>query len=368
MIADILNLFMTLTVITGLNKVLGSLVIGGYEQSRFTPSSLSFPFSSDDSRTLTVGVQSILGFDTLLGAASSFTSISDGHLSFIDSTVPHIWLPRAVCDRFESAFGLTYDPTTDLYTVNDTAHSRLQQLKPTVTFKLGSTADNNGNSINIVLPYAAFDLQSSWPIYANATNYFPIRRATNDSQYTLGRTFLQEAYLVVDYERKNFSVGQALFQDPSPAQHIVPITSPSVTSSPDITPKKASTLSSGTITGIVIGVIAFFALLLVSGFLIRRKRRSESHETKEDNSAMIELSSTRLGELPSPAPQSTNGYFDPQNQKQMYAHELPSPPVDPYELPSPPVYAHELPSPPVIHEMPADYFQCSGGKGGSGSR
>jgi hypothetical protein len=65
-------------------------------------------------------------------------------------------------------------------------------LNPSITFKLGYEI-YGGQSINIVLPYAAFNLQASYPIYSNATNYFPIRRASNDTQYVIGRTFLQEA-------------------------------------------------------------------------------------------------------------------------------------------------------------------------------
>jgi len=66
------------------------------------------------------------------------------------------------------------------------------ELNPSITFKLGYEI-YGGQSINIVLPYAAFDLQANYPIYPKATNYFPIRRASNNTQYVIGRTFLQEA-------------------------------------------------------------------------------------------------------------------------------------------------------------------------------
>jgi len=78
--------------------------------------------------------------------------------------------------------------------VNDTVHSKLQELNQSITFKLGKEIYGDP-SINIVLPYTAFDLQAKYPIYPSATNYFPIRRAANDSQYVIGRTFLQEAYV-----------------------------------------------------------------------------------------------------------------------------------------------------------------------------
>ena len=78
------------------------------------------------------------------------------------------------------------------YLVNSTTRELLLSLNPTITFKLGNTADK-GPTTTINLPYAAFDLKAGYPIYPNETNYFPLRRATLESQYTLGRTFLQEA-------------------------------------------------------------------------------------------------------------------------------------------------------------------------------
>jgi hypothetical protein len=67
-------------------------------------------------------------------------------------------------------------------------------MNPVLTFMLGNTVDG-GQTVSIDLPYNAFDLQADYPIYPNATNYFPLRRASNDTQYTLGRVFLQEAYV-----------------------------------------------------------------------------------------------------------------------------------------------------------------------------
>jgi len=43
------------------------------------------------------------------------------------------------------------------------------------------------------LPYAAFDLVADYPLVIDSSRYFPLMRAANESQYTLGRTFLQEA-------------------------------------------------------------------------------------------------------------------------------------------------------------------------------
>lgn len=172
-----------------LKKVPGSLTFGGYDSSRFTPNDVSFTFAADDSKPLTLGLQTIQATNTFQGLMSLLPS---GILTFIDSTIPEIWLPVPACTIFETAFGLTYDPHTDRYLVNDTIHANLTTMNPVITFKLGNTKEG-GNTTSISLPYAAFDLQASYPIYPTATKYFPLRRAVNESQYRLGRVFLQEA-------------------------------------------------------------------------------------------------------------------------------------------------------------------------------
>lgn len=257
-----------------LKSVFGSLILGGYDSTRFTPNANAFSFSlsNDPSKLLTVGVESIMAMNSLKG---TYSLSSGAHFSLIDSTVPHLWLPKEICDNFEDAFGLTYDPQTDLYVVNDTMHEQLKSKNPSITIKLvNSLEDTSVNYTNIVLPYAAFDLQASYPYYQNATNYFPIRRAANDSQYVLGRTLLQEAYLIVDYERSNFTIAQAAFPDPLPAAKIVTIEPPSNSTSTTTSSTK-STLGVGAIAGIAVGGVVLGILLALGAFFFFRKRRQK---------------------------------------------------------------------------------------------
>jgi len=168
---------------------LASLTLGGYDSARFTSNNLTIPFSyTSANRLLVVGLQSIQASNSFLGVVSLLPT---GIFSLIDSTVPEIWLPLEACTVFETAFGLQYDYTRNRYLVNDTTHTQLLKINPVFTFKIGTqTAD--GETVQITVPYAAFDLQASWPIYNSSTNYFPLRRAENSTQYTLGRSFLQE--------------------------------------------------------------------------------------------------------------------------------------------------------------------------------
>ncbi|KAF2648535.1 acid protease [Lophiostoma macrostomum CBS 122681] len=325
-----------------LKSVFGSLILGGYDSTRFTPNQndFSFSFSTDPSRLLTVGVESIMAMNSLKG---TYSLTSSAHFSMIDSSVPHLWLPTDICDNFEQAFGLTYDNTTDLYLVNDTIHEQLKSKNPSITIKLvNSLQDTSVNYTNIVLPYAAFDLQASYPYYPNATNYFPIRRAANDSQYVLGRTLLQEAYLIVDYERANFSIAQAAFPDPLPAANIITI-------QPLSTPKSASSkppLSTGAIAGIAAG--GAILIILLTGaiilFLLRRRRKpireksryelsntqisetgyETTHAQKTERQPQ-ELGGTALAELASPRHDEHKPFLSPTNVPQ----EMPNTPMAP---------------------------------------
>ena len=289
-----------------LKSVFGSLILGGYDSTRFTRPDFSFTFSQDPAKLLTVGVSSITATNTLQG---TFSLTSGAHFSLVDSTVPHLWLPEDVCAQFETAFGLTYDPQTDLYRVNDTVHEQLLSNNPTITLKLiNSLQDTAVNYTNIELPYAAFDLQASYPYYPNATNYFPIRRAANDSQYVLGRTLLQEAYLIVDYERGNFTVGQAVFPDPLPAANIITIAS---AESPNNTTNPSSGLSTGAIVGIAIGAVALIALLILGLILFRKRRAKHQRYELAANQVSSPSSSNPLhpgiSSLKTPGPQELSG-------------------------------------------------------------
>lgn len=104
-----------------------------------------------------------------------------------------MWLPEVACSRFEEVFGLTWDEGSNLYFVNGTLHSKLQEENPVITMTIAAN-ETSGDVINIDLPYAAFDQTADWPLSANSSErYFPLRRARDPSLYVLGRPFFQHA-------------------------------------------------------------------------------------------------------------------------------------------------------------------------------
>lgn len=163
------------------------MIFSGYDTSRFTDNSVTFTMADDVTRDLVVALQAIT-----YNGENTESLLSSPINIYIDSTDPNIWLPDAAVDAFESAFGLTLDNATGLYLVNNSHQSVLLETKAQVSFRLSDVLDG-GDTATITLPYDAFNLQAEYPLVENSSYYFPLKRATNESQYTLGRTFLQEA-------------------------------------------------------------------------------------------------------------------------------------------------------------------------------
>ncbi|KAL6399752.1 Peptidase A1 [Ilyonectria robusta] len=270
--------FLTVSQI-GLKQVFGQLIFSGYDTSRFTENSVSFSMADDLTRDLVVALQSIS-----YSGSDKTTLLSSPINIYIDSTDPNLWLPDDVCDAFESAFGLTVDNTTGLYLVNDTHHSTLVATDAEVSFRLSDVLEG-GDSVTIVLPYDAFALKAEYPLVENISYYFPLKRAANETQYTLGRVFLQEAYLTADYERQVFNVSQCTWVEGA-EENIVTITSKdanitssssasaSATQTTETTKSNSSTLSNGTITGTVIACLVFLVLVAVGVFFFLRHRKA----------------------------------------------------------------------------------------------
>ncbi|KAI4204689.1 MAG: hypothetical protein LQ350_001004 [Teloschistes chrysophthalmus] len=255
-----------------LKKVLGNLVLGGYDQSRFTPNNMSFSFAPDTDRDVVVGIQTIVATDQ---DGTTHDLLPTGINAYVDSTIPQIWLPLEACKAFEKAFDLTYDEDNQIYPVSSALHAKLLARNASITFTLGNS-DSGGQTIDITLPYDSFDLKAQPPFTSNTTKYFPLQRAINDTQYTLGRTFLQEAYLVVDWERSNFSVSQCLFDPDMTQEKLISIKSVNAT-----TTDQNGGSSRGKTIGIAVGVVVAIALLAggIAAFLYVRRRKGRRHAT-----------------------------------------------------------------------------------------
>ena len=256
------------------SKVFGSLTLGGYDANRFEPNGISFDFYPDISRDLSVNLHAITTDSTTPSDLLPAKSIS----IFIDSTVPEIWLPRSACTAFERAFGIEYDETSKRYLISPEQRAHLLGQDASVTFTIGPNAKSGSETINITLPYKAFDLEVSFPIVANTSHYFPLQRAANDTQYTLGRTFLQEAYLFANYENQNFSVSACKWDERKVQdQHIVSVMSPRKSHRGEAVNSKDHAIPIAEIAGIAAGGFALIvtSVILLCIFTKHRRQRQD---------------------------------------------------------------------------------------------
>ncbi|KAF2024778.1 acid protease [Setomelanomma holmii] len=337
----------------------GNMVFGGYDRSRLVmQQSTSIGMPNKQNNTLVVGVQSIIykpDPDVEQGS-TSFTS--GGFSAVIDSTLPYLILPSNICDRFVEKFNLGYDNNTNLYTINSTAHDRNVQQNATVSFKIGAGPQDSAKFTIITLPYAAFYLQASSPIYPNVTNYFPIRKSST-GYFILGRTFLQEAYIVVDYERANFTIAPAYFSEPMPNEDLFTIYNTTYNPPTRQDNPGGNGLSAGVIAGIVIGIVAVFAILGLVGFWYWRRRRAAKEKALQQEEKPSEIDTTLAGgevkhrrvseltgsEAPSSPQSKPVGYYGGDNKL--------IPPISEMSPDSPPA---ELYSPPPEGYSDVDYF------------
>ena len=314
------------------NHVPGSLILGGYDQSLIGDKYINVDFDEDPSNVFMTGVQDIKS------NATSDSLLPDGGIySLLDSTVPWIYLPVNACKAFEKAFKLKWNPTWGLYLVDGDLHESLLSQNPSITFTLGSSTQG-GSTVDITLPYAAFDLNASWPLvnstlapHVNQTRYFPLRQAANETQYTLGRTFLQEAYLIADYERRNFTVSPRSWStiEPDRKSKMVFITSPANSDS-----NSAGGLSAGAIAGIVLGSVAALAMIGALFFFLGHGRRKKgkkpaSNDSTDQQSTQEKLDYQGPSDDYSPAPSTgkkfTRPHFVETDSRERF--ELPSPQV-----------------------------------------
>lgn len=384
------------------NGTNGSLTLGGYDASRFIPNDVSFTFAPVVTSQLVVGLQSV----TYSNSTTQTPLLSQGINALVDSTVPYLWLPESACEAFQEAFSLTWDPIHNLYTVNDSSHEANIKQNASIVFQLSNSLTGAGPSINITLPYASFDLVATAPLVSSQTRYFPLQRG-DDQQSTLGRTFLQESFLIVDYEKSNFSISQATFNPSVPSQ-IVPISHANTIGTTTANPTSSSTAivkitnngSHGIGTGAIAGIAIAFVLIaaLCGSFFIfrslRRKRQSRKLAMTPSNEpkAMSDIESDHkhdfsdepevkknttttvtVAEVPMTPPLSEadgNEFFAPfgeERRPQSPPMELPAEPLDRSEMPSPspeelrselstpePKWNYpELPSPDPSQELPS---------------
>ncbi|KAI9699583.1 MAG: hypothetical protein M1820_007082 [Bogoriella megaspora] len=201
----------------------GSLVLGGFDAARIEEPTESFKIGEGDNNVsvLNVSVSSIqvesTKFETteLLNEGASLEAL-------IDSAVHHLYLPPSICDQLQQSFGLVYDEEVEIYTITEA--QRQANKRNIDAFWLSLTNGSEDSTVTIRFPYEAFDA----PEYLsprkseNGPMSFPLKKAS-EGPVVLGRTFLQESYVIADYERSTFHVASARIPAPWETETLVAV-------------------------------------------------------------------------------------------------------------------------------------------------
>ncbi len=164
-------------------------------------------------------------------------------IAVVDTTTPFLWLPPPVCDAVVATLGLVYNATVGLYTYASRQQyaDYLGGQGAALTFwlssvEVGSPVSTSAVLVSLTLSSAAFALNASYPFRASMAYgdapipYFPMQCLNNASgaarpnRVILGRAFMQEVYMIVDYEAGHFGLFPAAFpSNPAAAVHLVDI-------------------------------------------------------------------------------------------------------------------------------------------------
>ena len=195
----------------------GSLILGGYDQSRMLGDVGTFDLGGQsNSQPLVKMVDATIGMEQ---GASAFSTSSIGSLlrsdvgpavkMVLNPTVPYMFLPPDMCDAIANWLPLIYQPDLGLYTWNYNDPKTF--MIPTSPAFLSFTFQQSSNAnFTIKVPFSLLNLTLEQPLSDMPKSYFPCHSApATDGTYHLGRAFMQAAYLAINWEAKKFFVAQA---------------------------------------------------------------------------------------------------------------------------------------------------------------
>ena len=317
----------------------GSLTWGGFDQSRVLGDVGAFSLSDDGGQDNIIvqllDIQIRVEQGDFPFSAPSNTSEDDAPTSYtgllsLDSNsgtqptnlhpmLSYMHMDPATCSAIVEHLPVTLQRFTNLYIWNtsDTSFTRIMQSSAHLDFVFENSSQGN---LTIKVPFQLLNLTLDAPIASPPIQYFPCQpfhASDGSNHYFLGKSFLQAAFLGMNWEQRKFFLAQAPgpgaaapnLQDISTDATMIssnPVadfasswsgiwkttsqTSPSAgqttpsdgssgggnTSSSTPTPSGGSGLSAGAKAGIGIGVVVAVLAVLGLGFIFFRRRRTRN--------------------------------------------------------------------------------------------
>ncbi|KAI9158004.1 hypothetical protein HJFPF1_05989 [Paramyrothecium foliicola] len=210
----------------------GSLVLGGYEQNRALGDVAIFGLVGTDRGRpkaflvdLTLGVEtgaSPFDKDTKLGTvwqapetrtsgerkASQSGGAEGSALFLVNPQYSYIQLPPGNCEALAEHLPLTWRDDFEMYAWN-TEDPQFERIVNSPAYLGFVVADRLAKNVTIKIPFKLLNLTLEEPIVDKPTQYFPCRSKNDTSFWTLGRAFLQGAFLGFNYEKDLMYLAQA---------------------------------------------------------------------------------------------------------------------------------------------------------------
>ncbi|KAI0398494.1 acid protease [Xylariaceae sp. FL0594] len=330
----------------------GSLVFGGYDQNRIIGDILSQTDSDhkavplQDISITVVDGESPWDFKSqngLLGANNASIG-SRGIQVSVDGCSPYLALPKSSCDAIAGHLPVDYNEDLGLYIWKEDDPKYSQIVSSASSLDFAFAGNTNTQKITISVPFRHLNLTLTAPLVSSDVQYFPCYTG-NGGGYTLGRAFLQDAFIGAHWDAKKWWLAQApgpniptsqivswtasnsdikasqndwkeswtgswkalTPEDVNGAQSVTPpVSSPSPSPSPSPTAGASGGLTTGATAGIAVAAAVVGLAIIAAALIFFLRRRKAKHRAASSGSSNV------VHEAPSGTdnvPQ--NGYYAP---------------------------------------------------------
>ena len=197
----------------------GSLVFGGYDQSRVLGDVGVFDLAADSTMLpnlvdIQIGVEngsSSFSETSYTGLLKLNVSSNRIQPAVINPIVPYLFMSPATCAAITEQLPLRLDSQHGMYIWNTTDPKYERIVKSPAYLAFIFQKADNGN-LTIKVPFQLLNLTLEAPIVTTPQQYFPCRpfhALDSSGHYFLGKAFLQAAFIGMNWQEEKFFLAQA---------------------------------------------------------------------------------------------------------------------------------------------------------------